>query len=271
MAVHLLTHDQIGGVDVVHLLADALQAVPQPQHRLPQVELCHAVHLVDGLGFGLRHYLGVTVDVGDLLHLDLQSEVILAQVVNNFIVVFICFLAGVTHSGHFLGDWCKVVDACRWDAQVVVERETVAVQHLWPGEAERGHDGRAAVLDALAQRPARLDGLIQIIQTDGGEEGAQELSCIWVTSLPNQRDPGRSLLQNLGHGFVSEQVREAHLRVLYVMAQEQVCRDLFAVVLFVEEFVLAKTVESVDSLHAGDCERAQHRHCRNKGSHFDCA
>ena len=73
VAVHLLAHDQVGGVDVVHLLADALQAVLQPQHRLPQVALRHAVQLVDGLALGLRHYLGVAVDVGDLLDFDLQS------------------------------------------------------------------------------------------------------------------------------------------------------------------------------------------------------
>ena len=73
VTVHLLAHDQVGGVDVVHLLADALQAVPQPQHRLPQVVLRHTVQLVDGLALGLWHYLGVTIDVGDLLDLDLQS------------------------------------------------------------------------------------------------------------------------------------------------------------------------------------------------------
>lgn len=75
ISVHLLAHDQVGSVDVVHLLADALQAVLQPQHRLPQVALRHAVQLVDGLALGLRHYLGVAVDVGDLLDLDLQSLV----------------------------------------------------------------------------------------------------------------------------------------------------------------------------------------------------
>lgn len=73
MAVHLLAHDQVGSVDVVHLLTDALQAVLQPQHRLPQVMLRHAVQLVDGLALGLRHYLGVSVDVGDLLDFDLKS------------------------------------------------------------------------------------------------------------------------------------------------------------------------------------------------------
>lgn len=71
VAVHLLAHDQVGSVDVVHLLADALQAVLQPQHRLPQFTLRHAVQLVNGFALGIRHYLGVTVDVGDLLNFDL--------------------------------------------------------------------------------------------------------------------------------------------------------------------------------------------------------
>lgn len=73
VAVQLLAHDQVGGVDVVHLLADALQAVLEPQHSLPQVALRHAVQLVDGLAFGLRHDLGVAINVGDLLDFDLQS------------------------------------------------------------------------------------------------------------------------------------------------------------------------------------------------------
>jgi len=71
MAVQLLAHDQVGSVDVVHLLTDALQAVLQPQHGLLQVSLRHPIQLVDGLALVLRHYLGVTVDVGDLFNLDL--------------------------------------------------------------------------------------------------------------------------------------------------------------------------------------------------------
>lgn len=73
VAVHLLAHDQVRGVDVVHLLADALKPVLQPQHRLPQVPLRHPVQLIDGFALGLWHDLGVSVDVGDLLHFDLQS------------------------------------------------------------------------------------------------------------------------------------------------------------------------------------------------------
>lgn len=134
----------------------------------------------------------------------------------------------------FFGDCRKVVEACRWYAQVIVEWETVAVQHLGPGKAKRGHDGRAAVLDAFAQGPAGLYGLVQVVQADGSEKGAEELSCVGVTLLLNQRDPGRSLLQNLVHGFVSEQVREAHLRVLYVVAQQETGWNWLAVILFVE-------------------------------------
>lgn len=73
MAVHLLAHDQVGGIDVIHFLTDTLQAVPQPQHRLPQVALGHTVQLVNGLALGLWHNLGVPVYVGDLLDFDLQS------------------------------------------------------------------------------------------------------------------------------------------------------------------------------------------------------
>jgi len=63
MAIHLLAHDQVGGVDVIHLLTDALQSIPQPQHRLPQVALCHAIHHIDGLALVLWHYFGIAVDI----------------------------------------------------------------------------------------------------------------------------------------------------------------------------------------------------------------
>lgn len=73
VAIHLLAHDQVGGVDVVHLVAHALQAILEPEHRLAQVALSHAAQLVDGLALGLGHDLGVAVHVGDLLYLDLQG------------------------------------------------------------------------------------------------------------------------------------------------------------------------------------------------------
>lgn len=73
MAACLLAHDQVGGVDVVHLLADAVHSVPQPQHILLQVMLRHAVHHVDGLALDLGHDLGVIVDVIKLLYFDFQG------------------------------------------------------------------------------------------------------------------------------------------------------------------------------------------------------
>lgn len=147
-------------------------------------------------------------------------------------------LTGLT----LFGDWHKVVNRRRRYAEVVVEGETLTVQHLWPREAEGGHHGRATVPDTFAQRPARLDGLVQVIQAHGSEERAQELSGVRVALLLNQRDPRRSLLQNLVHGFVSEQVRETHLRVLYIVAQKEIGGYLLAVALFVEQFMLAKAV-----------------------------
>lgn len=68
----LLSHDQVGRIDVVHLLTGALQAVFEPQHGFLQVPFRHAVQLVDGLALGLQDDFGVSVDVGYLLHFDFQ-------------------------------------------------------------------------------------------------------------------------------------------------------------------------------------------------------
>ena len=72
LPTQLLPHDQVGRVDVVHLLTRALQAVFEPQHRLLQVLLGHSVQLVNGLALGLQDDFGVSIDVGDLLHFYLQ-------------------------------------------------------------------------------------------------------------------------------------------------------------------------------------------------------
>lgn len=127
-----------------------------------------------------------------------------------------------------------MIDA-RWrDTQVIVGRETLAVKHIWPREPERGHHRCATVFDALAQRPARLDRLVQIVQTHRCEERAKKLPRVGVTLLLDQWNPRRGLLQNLVHGLVPEKIREAHLGVFDVMAQEKIGRDGFAVILFVE-------------------------------------
>lgn len=72
LPAQFLSHDQIGRVDVIHLLAGALQAVFEPQHRLLQVSFGYAVQLVNGLALGLQDDFGISVDVGYLLHFYFQ-------------------------------------------------------------------------------------------------------------------------------------------------------------------------------------------------------
>lgn len=72
LPTQFLSHDQIGRIDVIHLLAGALQAVFEPQHRFLQVPFRHAVQLVNGLALGLQDDFGISVDVGYLLHFYFQ-------------------------------------------------------------------------------------------------------------------------------------------------------------------------------------------------------
>ena len=133
-----------------------------------------------------------------------------------------------------------MVAASEGDAEVVVLGETVALKHVGPGEAEGGHDRSAAVLHLHAERVARLDGFVQVIEADGGEERAQELLGVRVALLHDQRDPGARLLQHLLHGLVAQQVGQPHVLVLYAVAQLQVGRDGLAVAALVGEVGLAE-------------------------------
>lgn len=140
----------------------------------------------------------------------------------------------------FFGGRQEVVAAREGDAEVVVLGETVALQHVWPGEAEGGHDWSAAVLHLHAERVARLDGFVQVVEADRGEERAQELLGVWVALLHDQRDPGARLLQHLFHGLVAQQVGQPHVLVLYAVAQLQVGGDGLAVAALVGEVGLAE-------------------------------
>lgn len=133
-----------------------------------------------------------------------------------------------------------MVAASEGDAKVVVLGEAVAVEHVGPGEAEGGHDRSAAVLHLHAERVARLDGLVQVVEADGSEERAQELLGVRVALLHDQRDPGARLLQHLLHGLVAQQVGQPHVLVLYAVAQLQVGRDGLAVAALVGEVGLAE-------------------------------
>ena len=80
------------------------------------------------------------------------------------------------------------------DAQVVVDGELVAGQHVGPGEPVGLHDRGAAVPHRLAQRPARVDGPVQ---AHGRKQRAQKLLCIPMAKFGHERQPGRRLLLGL--------------------------------------------------------------------------
>lgn len=72
LPAQFLAHDQVGRADVIHLLAGTLQAVFEPQHRFLQIPFGHTIQLVNGLALCLQDDLGISVDVGYLLHFYFQ-------------------------------------------------------------------------------------------------------------------------------------------------------------------------------------------------------
>ena len=101
------------------------------------------------------------------------------------------------------------------DAHVVLG-ELVAGEHLWPGEAERLHDGGAAVAHRLTQPAAWVDG---VLHTHGGKQRAEEHLGAWVAVLVDQEHPAASLLLHLGQGLVLQQGGEKQLVVSHAVAQ----------------------------------------------------
>lgn len=110
------------------------------------------------------------------------------------------------------------------DAHIVLGK-LVTGEHLRPGEAERLHDGDAAVSHGLAQPAARVDGPLQ---THGRKERAEEDLRARVAVLVYQRHPAAGLLLHLGHGLVLQQVGQQHLVVAHVVTQPQVVGDVHA-------------------------------------------
>lgn len=76
-----------------------------------------------------------------------------------------------------------------------------------------------------------MDGLLQVAQTDGGEQRAQKLLGVSVALLGEKRHPGSGLLQNLFHGVMAEQVGQTHLSVAHCMAERHAAGDLLAAAL----------------------------------------
>lgn len=231
----LLSHNQIGSIDIIHLLAGTLQAVFEPQHGFLQIPFGHSVQLVNRFAFCFQDDLGVSIDVSYLFHFYLQGKVIFAKGFHNVIVIIISVFAGFTHLWSFLRGQQEVVAAGQGDAEVVVLGEAVTFQHVGPGKAEGGHDRGAAVFHLHAQRMARLNGLVQVVEADRGEERAKELFGVRMALLHDERDPGSRLFQHLLHGLVAQEVGQPHVLVLDAVAQLQVGGDGLAIAPLVGE------------------------------------
>lgn len=143
-----------------------------------------------------------------------------------------------------------MVAAGQRDAEVVVLGEAAAVQHVGPGEAEGGHHRGAALLHLLAERVAGLDDLVQVVDADGGKEGAEELPGVGVALLLHQRDPGGGLLQHLLHRLMPQQVGQPHALVLDAPAQQHRGGDGLAVGALVGEVGLPEGEEPGGRAHA---------------------
>lgn len=223
LLVHLAPHDQVGVSQVIQLLAGAVGSVLQVKHQLLQVLLLQVPQL-QGLLLLLQYHLAVRVLYPHILDLGLDGELAGTHVLQDGV----CF--------HFVVTWradggvaCGLgghggVGRTHGDAHVVLG-ELVAGEHLGPGEAERLHDGGAAVADRLAQPAARVDG---VLQTDGGKEGAEEDLRALVAVLQHQRHPAARLLLDLGQGLVLQQVGQQHLVVTHAVAELQVVRYVHA-------------------------------------------
>lgn len=125
------------------------------------------------------------------------------------------------------------------DAEVVVDGELVAGQHLWPGKAVGLHHRSAAVPHGLAQRAARVDGPVQ---AHGRKERAQEHLRVGVAPLGQEGHPAAGLLLHLRHGLVVQQVGQPHLLVAHVVAQAQVGRYVHALRLLGVEAAVVEVV-----------------------------
>lgn len=119
------------------------------------------------------------------------------------------------------GGFCRI--GLRHGNAHVVLGKLVTGEHLRPGEAERLHDGGAAVPHGLAQPPARVNGPLQ---AHGRKERAEEDLRARVAVLVHQGHPAAGLLLRLGHRLVLQQVGQQHLVVAYIVTEAHVVRDV---------------------------------------------
>lgn len=105
------------------------------------------------------------------------------------------------------------------DAEVVINGELIAGQHLWPGESIGFHHWSTTVPHSFTQRAAGIDGPVQ---THRCKERAEEDLGVSVAPFGEQRHPAARLLLDFWHGLVIQEVGQPHLLVAYAVAQAQV-------------------------------------------------
>lgn len=105
------------------------------------------------------------------------------------------------------------------NAEVVIDGELVAGQHLWPGKAVGLHHRSTAVPHSLAQRAAGIDGPVQ---THWCKQRAQEHLRVSMAPLGQEGHPAARLLLDFWHCLVVQEVGQPHLLVAYIVAQAQV-------------------------------------------------
>lgn len=114
---------------------------------------------------------------------------------------------------------CMVGSELHGDAEVIVNGKLITGQHLWPGEAIGLHHWSAAVPHCFAQRAAGIDGPVQ---AHGRKQRTQEDLGVSVATLGQEGHPAASLLLDLCHSLMVQEVGQSHLLVANVVAKAQV-------------------------------------------------
>lgn len=105
------------------------------------------------------------------------------------------------------------------DAHIVVLRELTAIEHFRPGVAVHRHATFAALLDFLAETPARINWAIQ---ANGTKQGTQKQLGVGVATDVVEGHPRTRLMGDFCHRVMIQEVGKSHLVVPYPMAQTHV-------------------------------------------------
>lgn len=125
------------------------------------------------------------------------------------------------------------------DAEVVIDGELVAGQHLWPGEAIGLHHRGTTVPHGFAQRAARIDGSVQ---ANWCKQRAKEDLGVSMAPFGQEGHPTARLLLDFWHGLVVQEVGQPHLLVAHIVAQAQVSWYVHALGLLGVEAAIVEVV-----------------------------